>query len=279
MRALVVDDNAVNREILQRQLAGWNIPADTAESGLAALAMLQSQTACGAPYGLILIDGHMPEIDGFALASHIREERKLSGVRIMMLSSDNLYADAARCHELGIERYLVKPVAPVDLQNAISAIRDRSQAGPSHRATQQDADSVAPCGPGLRILLAEDNLINQKVAVAILKKSGHSVTIACNGRQAIELCERKEFDVVLMDVQMPEMDGLQATAALRTHWRTDLRTLPVIAMTAHAMQEAIDMCREAGMNAYVSKPIDPNKLHAALQELRPATVIDTLVHV
>ncbi len=271
LRVLVVDDNAVNRTILKKQLAAWDIPVDTTESGAAALEMLRRQAACGAPYELILIDGHMPEMDGFALANYIREDHRLTGVSIMMLFSDNLYADAARCHQLGIERYLVKPVASIDLKNAISGVRERSQVDTPRGLAQPYPRSGKPDGPALRILLAEDNLINQKVATAILKKSGYTVTVASNGREALELCERESFNLVLMDVQMPEMDGLQATAALRKHWRADLRGLPVIAMTAHAMQDAVDLCREAGMDAYLSKPIDANKLLGLVKELCPAS--------
>ncbi|HEX4165280.1 MAG TPA: response regulator [Bryobacteraceae bacterium] len=270
LRTLIVDDNAVNRMILERQLSNWNIPVDTADSGCSALDKLRWESERGTPYELILIDGHMPEMDGFALAEYIRNDRLLTGVSIMLLSSDNLYADAARCHQLGIERYLVKPVASDDLKSAIGSVLNFGDGSTPRRTIRASVPNL-PASPesGLRILVAEDNLVNQKVATAILRKRGHSITVASNGRKAVELCEMQDFDIVLMDVQMPEMDGLQATAALRTHFRADLREIPIVAMTAHAMQDAADTCVAAGMNAYLSKPIDAQKLHALIAELLP----------
>ncbi|HEY7209117.1 MAG TPA: response regulator [Bryobacteraceae bacterium] len=268
LKILIVDDNALHRAILSRQLAAWSIPADTAHSGAAALELLRSRADSGSSYDLVLIDGHMPEMDGFDLAAHIRADHSLQTAGIMMLSSDNLYTDAARCRQLGIERYLVKPVAAIDLKNAVASLAGQTTSRISHALAPPTPVLHAGCGFGLRILLAEDNIINQKVATAILRKRGHAVTVASNGREVVELCQNRQFDLVLMDVQMPEMDGLQATAALRSHARPELRRIPIVAMTAHAMQDAIDMCFAAGMNAHLSKPIDTAKLHA---------IIDTII--
>jgi len=205
----------------------------------------------------------MPGMNGFDLAIEIRSDRGFAQTEVvLLLSSENLYAGAARCQRIGVSHYLVKPVSFSDLGALFTST---TPAVPF--TLQPKPSSTEKVAPGIRILLAEDNLINQKVARAMLAKRGHSVTVASDGREAVELCEKHKFDLVLMDVQMPEMDGLQATALLRSHARSDLRSLPIIAMTAHAMQEAIDSCRAAGMDAHLTKPIDATKLHALIEEI------------
>ncbi len=262
-RVLIVDDSALCAGSIQRQLAAWGVSADIAPSGAAALEALRSAVGGASPYTLALIDSRMPVMNGFELAAQIRADRQFSSLElVMMLSCENLYKDAAHCREVGVPRYILKPVTSAELKSTLCS--PAPLAGP---LTHQQQGAAQETTSGIRILLAEDNLINQKVARAVLAKRGHSVTIASNGREAVELCEKQPFDLVLMDVQMPEMDGLQATALLRSHRRADLRSLPIIAMTAHAMQEAIDSCLAAGMDAHVSKPIDAARLHALIDEI------------
>ena len=262
-KTLIVDDNQANAEILSRQLAVWGISADVALSGAVALDLLRHAKVAGSPYELALIDGHMPAMNGFDLAIAVRSDRAFAATEVvLLLSSENLYAAAARCQRIGVSRYLLKPVSSNDLKALFT-----STALAAPFPLQRKTATAAKTASGLRILLAEDNLINQKVARAMLAKRGHSVSVASNGREAVELCETQKFDLVLMDVQMPEMDGLQATAILRSHARSDLRRLPIIAMTAHAMQEAVDSCRAAGMDAHLTKPIDAARLHALIEEI------------
>jgi signal transduction histidine kinase/CheY-like chemotaxis protein len=271
LRTLVVDDNALNLTIIEKLLASWGVPVATAGSGVEALEALRKEQDSGNPFRLVLIDGHMPGMDGFALAEEIRKDWRLTGTRVMMLSSDNLQADVKRCAELGIERYLLKPVAALDLREAIISIAcGPIAAAVRNRGPEPAGPSENDAGP-FRILLAEDNPINQKVALALLEKKGHTVRIASTGREVLELCNRESFDLILMDVQMPEMDGLQATAAIRRSNRPDLAPIKIIAMTAHAMQGDEQMCIAAGMDAYISKPITPERLYAAIRDVISVT--------
>ncbi len=266
IRALAVDDNAISLKILQDLLAGWNIPVDTASSGQGALDLLKQAEEGGAPYSLALIDDGMPEMNGFSLAAQIRNTRGSAETVIMMLSSNDLQADAARCRTLGIAHYLVKPILGSDLRQAVQAVLGRSGESRPDLRLLHAAKPPKP-SQSLRILLAEDNPINQKVAVALLTKQGHSVRVAVNGREAVEFCHQEPFDLVLMDVQMPEMDGYQATIAIRSSPKEEVARLKIVAMTANAMQGDDQLCFAAGMDAYLAKPISANKLHATLVDL------------
>jgi CheY-like chemotaxis protein len=272
LRVLVVDDNSTNRRILNGMLTEWQMRPTTADSGRAALGCMMHAVAAGQPYPLVLIDAHMPEMDGFELAQRIRQTPELAGATIMMLSSADLTGEAARCRELGVTAYLTKPVRGSELVHAIAvALGQAPAATPS-------ASSPPPGGAPLRrlhVLLAEDNAINSRVAVRMLEKEGHTVTVADDGRAAIELWERERFDVVLMDVQMPELDGFAATAEIRRREQAAAPDtschVPIIAMTAHAMRGDEERCRQAGMDDYVSKPIDAKRLSAAIARV---TAID-----
>jgi CheY-like chemotaxis protein len=214
------------------------------------------------PFGLVLLDAHMPDLDGFGVAAAIGERPELSGSTIMMLSSGGEYGDASRCRELGIAAYLTKPVKQSDLFDAISRIVDGTV---SRRV--DDAQPAAPprAARSLSVLLAEDNVVNQRVAVGLLTRRGHVVTVAANGIEALRALERKKFDVVLMDVQMPEMGGLETSAAIRADERQSGGHVPIIAMTAHAMAGDRERCLAAGMDGYLPKPIDPPALFAAIE--------------
>ena len=211
----------------------------------------------------MLTDANMPEMDGFQLAEEIRKNPKLSGAAIMMLTSGGQRGDAARCRELGLAGYLTKPVGQAELLDAVLRV-----AG-SKRSTEKPAlvtrHSLREERRPLRILLAEDNAVNQKLASRLLEKHGHNVVTAANGRQALERLENESFDLVLMDVQMPEIDGFEATAAIRKKEEATGTHLPIMAMTAHAMQGDKERCLAAGMDGYLSKPLNVKELLAVLR--------------
>jgi CheY-like chemotaxis protein len=235
------------------------------DGGWAALAAIEAARRSGRPFQLILLDGQMPEMDGFALASRIQHNPDLMGATLMMLTSADSTGDAQRCRELGISSYLVKPIRQSDLLETIRRVLEPpEEAEPDAPAPRQE---IAPLGEGLQILLAEDNLVNQKLALRLLEKRGHRVTVAGTGKAALLELESGAFDVILMDVQMPEMDGFEATAEIR---RRELATgshQPIIAMTAHALKGDEERCIAAGMDGYVAKPIRPTELYAAIDRV------------
>jgi two-component system sensor histidine kinase/response regulator len=281
---LVVDDNATNRRILEEVLRTWGLAPAAAPGGRTALAELHRATAAGEPFPLVLLDARMPEMDGFALAEEVLRHPELAGAVIMMLSSSDRPGNPERCGRLGLARYLTKPVKPSDLLEAIlEALAARDGGGPGAAAVVGQAPSPPePTGPrpGWRILLAEDNAVNQKLAVRLLEKQGHAVIVAGTGKEALDLLERQAFDVVLMDVQMPEMDGLEATARIRAREQDTGRHVPIVAMTAHAMKGDRERCLDAGMDDYVSKPVQGRELFEALTRVLPSrpaalAVLDT----
>jgi two-component system sensor histidine kinase/response regulator len=259
---LIVDDNATNRRILLEMLASWGLRPTAVSSGADALAALAAARAAADPFQLVLTDSMMPEMDGFMLGERIRQSAGPEEVAILMLSSSGLRGDAARCQELGIAGILTKPVKQSDLLEAIMSVLVDSTVTNPYPAPRSDA--AARSDRVLRLLLAEDNAVNQKLAVCLLEKRGHTVVVATNGREALEALERDCFDAVLMDVQMPEMGGLEATAAIREREAGTGRRVPIIAMTAHAMKGDRERCLEAGMDGYVSKPIQSQELFATI---------------
>ena len=264
MPALVVDDNEVNRRILDEFLRKWSMKPVLVNGADAAIAELERAASRNCSYPLVLLDAMMPEVDGFALAKKIKESPNLANAIIMMLSSADQVADAARCRELGISVYLTKPVRQSELLDAImsalGSVRTESRSG-----TVLPPEPILKGSRSLRILLAEDNPVNQRLAVRILEKWGHSLAVAGNGRKAVEVWEKERFDLVLMDVQMPEMSGLEATAAIREREKESGRRTPIVAMTAHAMEGDREKCLSAGMDHYVTKPIDQKKLFDAVE--------------
>jgi two-component system, sensor histidine kinase and response regulator len=253
---LVVDDNATKRHILEEMLAHWGMAPTSVAGARSALLAMEQARASGRPFPLVLLDGHMPEVDGFTLAQQIKGSAEFCRATIMMLTSDRQLGDAARCREMGIAVHLVKPIAQSELLDAILlALGGRREV--LETATEVTVASVPADQRKLRVLLAEDNAVNQTLAVRLLERLGHVVVVAHNGREAVEELEKwnYEFDVVLMDVQMPEMDGFEATAAIRARDQARGAHTPIVAMTAHAMKGDRERCLEAGMDGYVSKPI------------------------
>jgi CheY-like chemotaxis protein len=265
MRVLVVDDNAVNRQILQTQLTRWRMKAVVVAGGPEAMEQLEIAARDENPFGLVLLDAQMPDLDGFQVAAAIGSRPELSGATIMMLSSGGEYGDSARCRELGIAAYLTKPVRQSDLFDSISRVVDGVVAARVGH-TLSGAAAAERAGKPLAVLLAEDNVVNQRVAVGLLTRRGHQVTVAANGVETLAAWEQQPFDVILMDVQMPEMSGLEASQAIRSRERGSGRHVRIVAMTAHAMTGDRERCLAAGMDAYVSKPIDPASLFAAIEE-------------
>jgi signal transduction histidine kinase/AmiR/NasT family two-component response regulator len=256
---LVVDDNETNRRVLSGLLRLWDACPTCVDSGRAAIDELRRATKAGKPYRLMLLDQMMPGMDGFTLIGELRKHPGLAPSAIMMLTSADCQNDASRCRALGLAAYLVKPVKADELQIAILvALNDAARhQHSSHPAQDQGASAPTSTGGGLplRLLLAEDNPVNQKVAVYLLQKAGHFVTPVANGKQAVEAVAQGSFDAVLMDVQMPELDGFEATQAIRARETGTGRHIPIIAMTAHAMTGDRERCLQSGMDDYVSKPI------------------------
>jgi signal transduction histidine kinase/CheY-like chemotaxis protein len=253
---LIVDDNPTNRKILVEMLSASGMKPLAVESGEAALAALDLAHAAAHPFPLAILDFHMPEMDGFSLAARIRAQTELRYTRLIMLTSAGQRGDAARCQETGIEVYLLKPVKQSALLEAIAHSLGRLAAAEPPPARHSPGESR----PKLRVLLAEDNAVNQKLAVRLLEKHGHSVAVANDGAEAVAAVREGEFDLVLMDVQMPNMDGLEAAAAIRALERGTARHIPIVAMTAHAMKGDLERCLKAGMDNYISKPIQPDQM-------------------
>jgi CheY-like chemotaxis protein len=266
LSVLVVDDNATNRFILAETLSQWHMRPTAVADAAAAMEELERAQRDGEPFTLVLLDANMPEVDGFTLAERIRANPDLVGATVMMLSSACQPIDAHRCHELGLAAYLTKPIKQTDLYRAILA----ALGAPAGETTAPAAPAVAPARRPLRLLLAEDNPVNQKLAVRLLEKKGHTVVVAGDGVEAVRAVADQPFDLVLMDVQMPEMDGFDATAAIRARERGTGRHVPILAMTAYAMKGDRERCLAAGMDGYVSKPIQPRELWQAIEALVPA---------
>jgi len=263
-RVLVVDDNATNRRILEEMLRNWlTVPTIVAGAQQAVEAIEAAQNR-GTQFDLVLTDANMPDVDGFELIERIRLRDDLDAPVIMMLTSSGRMGDIARCTELSVASYLMKPIKQSELFDAIVASLGVSVAVDDdvERPTEVQKHSVS-----LNVLLAEDSLVNQKLAIALLEKWGHQVTVASNGREAVEAFAAGDFDVILMDVQMPEMDGLQATEAIRLHEHNLSEHIPIVAMTAHAMKGDEERCLAAGMDAYISKPIRAPLLFQKLADL------------
>ncbi|MGA2586254.1 MAG: two-component regulator propeller domain-containing protein [Candidatus Aminicenantales bacterium] len=253
---LVVDDNATNRHILRDMLSHWGLKPTLADSTTAALACLNQAYDSGGPFRVIVTDLNMPGMDGFELAAEIKKRPEYGNLMIIMLSSAGFRGDSARCRELGLSAYLTKPVKQSLLLNAIMlalgpAIEKKGGAALITRHT------LIQSRARYSVLLAEDNVINQKLAVRILENRGHRVSVAANGREALDALAKDRFDVVLMDVQMPVMDGFQTTTEIRRRERDTATHLPIVAMTAHAMKGDREKCLLAGMDDYVSKPLKP----------------------
>ncbi|HEY3936180.1 MAG TPA: response regulator [Bryobacteraceae bacterium] len=265
---LIVDDNLTNLRILEGTLRAWSMLPETVGGGLAALARLQEAHEANQPYPLVLVDSDMPGMSGFELAGRIREQPHGAAAMIVILTSAGQRGDAERCRQFGVSAYLLKPIRQSELLECI-----RSVLGQESREHALDGlvtrHSLREARRKLTVLLAEDNLVNQKLAARLLEKRGHRVVIAGNGREALAALETENFDLVLMDVQMPEMDGYETTLRIREReLGTSLHQL-IIAITAHAMQGDLEKCLASGMDAYVSKPIRADRLFQVMDSLLP----------
>jgi len=278
MSVLVVDDNATNRLLLEEILTLWEMRPTIVDGGEAALLALERAQARRQPFQVVLLDAQMPGMDGFTLAQRIQGKTELTATTVMMISSVGQQGDARRCHELGVATYLTKPVRQAVLLEAILgtlantgtgrlAVAQVPMAPPATVGTAE-----TPEAPGARhVLLAEDNRVNQMLAVKILKKQGFTVVVAQNGREALAALEQESFDIVLMDVQMPEMDGFAAAAEIRRREEGTGRHIPIVALTAHALKGDLEACLAAGMDAYLSKPIHAQQLVEIIQRISSPT--------
>ena len=256
---LIVDDNPTNRRILEMTLLQWGMRPTMVSSGWAALAELRRAQEGGQPPPLVLLDAQMPQLDGFATAAKIKQDPDLPTATIMMLTSGGQRGDADRCRQLGISAYLSKPVRQWELREAVLRVLGlRPQRGESSRLVTRHSLQETP--KRLRVLLAEDNAVNRELTLRILSKRGHSVQVVVNGKLALEALESRAFDVILMDLQMPEMDGFEATAAIRKGEAVTGTRIPIIALTAHAMKDDRERCLGAGMDGYISKPVQAEEL-------------------
>ncbi|QDV68486.1 Signal transduction histidine-protein kinase BarA [Rosistilla carotiformis] len=289
---LVVDDNQTNRVILDEILKGWRMKPVVVDGGPAGLAAMRSASAAGAPFPLALLDCMMPEMDGFEFARIVRSDPDLQACQLLMISSAAGQDDHAKCREVGIARYMTKPVIQSQLAEAILDVivdsdtepdavdqtdsrshLSHSEASVDTGGSADDAQSVED-GPAMKILLVEDGIVNQKVALAMLRKLPHHVVIAEDGQEAVAAFQQESFDLVLMDVQMPVMDGLEATAAIRRIEQSPAR-VPIIAMTASAMKGDRERCLAAGMDDYLSKPIEAQLLYEVIAKFAPANAADS----
>jgi CheY-like chemotaxis protein len=236
-----------------------------ANGGVAALALVEQAAAAGTSFPLVILDAHMPDVDGFAVAERMKASPAFARTAVLMLTSSGRPGDVERCRELGIAAHLLKPVAQGELLEAVvGALHISQERGGLRTATARE---VAPeKRRPLRILLAEDNLVNQRLAVGLLEKRGHAVVIAGDGKQALAALEREPFDLMFMDVQMPEMGGFEATALIREREKKTGRHLPIIATTAYAMKGDRERCLTSGMDGYVSKPILAAELFREIDE-------------
>jgi CheY-like chemotaxis protein len=268
---LVVDDNATNRHILEEWLRGWQMDPGAVGDGVAAMGALWDAASAGRPYPLVLLDARMPDTDGLALATWIRERAALSAIRIILLTSGDRPGDPPRSRELPIDAHLLKPVQPDELLETIYRVMNGARGGAPPAAEPAPArgpdPQAAPALTPLDILVAEDNESSARFLERLLTRPGHRVQVATNGREALTLAQEKGFDLLLLDVHMPELDGFQVVQALRGRERTAGGHLPILALTARSRSEDRERCLAAGMDDFLTKPVRPGELLAAIDRL------------
>jgi CheY-like chemotaxis protein/HPt (histidine-containing phosphotransfer) domain-containing protein len=269
VRVLIVDDNRTNRWILEEILTSWGLRPVSAGSGEAALQAGAAARRQDDPFRVVLLDVNMPGMDGFEVAARTRAEDPKGRTSILLLTSAGRRGDAARCRDLGIEGYITKPVNQSDLLDALMTVLGTSDHAAAPQKSLVTRHSIREERRRLRVLLVEDNAVNRRVASGLLEKRNYEALAATNGREALEILERQAIDIILMDVQMPVMGGLEATTSIRERERGTGRHVPIIAMTAHAMKGDRERCLRAGMDDYVSKPVRPSELYAALERAVP----------
>jgi CheY-like chemotaxis protein/HPt (histidine-containing phosphotransfer) domain-containing protein len=268
LRVLIVDDNTTNRRIFEELLQRWQMKPTAVDSGWLAFKALEGAQAMGEPFRLVLLDCQMPEMDGFAVARTIRENQSLTQPILIMVSSATRRGDSARAREVGIACHLSKPLKQSELRDAISRSLGAPVVPEPPTVVEPEPASHRP----LRVLLAEDNAVNQKLALRILERRGHTVSVANDGREVLKRLDSQSFDLILMDVQMPNMSGFEVTTAIRQIEKMGGGHVPVIALTAHAMAGDRERCLAAGMDDYVVKPINPARLFAAIERVVPGTI-------
>ncbi|HUT34725.1 MAG TPA: response regulator [Planctomycetota bacterium] len=269
LRTLIVDDNATNRIILREVTGAWGMVPDEAASGAEALEALARAVREGCPFQLVLLDAHMPEMSGFDFAERARRLPHYARVPMVLLTSAGSRGDASLCTRLGISAYLMKPIKQADLYATLAALMDPRFAGRTQNVLVT-RHSLQEARRRLRVLFAEDNPVNQRVGATILAKHGHTVALAANGKEALAALQHQSFDLVLMDVQMPEMDGFEATRTIRERERAAGGHIPIVAMTAHALKGDRERCLAAGMDDYIPKPIRPAQLIEIVERLAGA---------
>ena len=265
LRVLIVDDNTTNRRILTEMLTNWAMQPLAVASVADAIDELERMSRAGTPYAMILTDSNMPVQDGFTLAQKVQANRALCGSMIMMLTSADRPEDLSRCQEYGISAYLIKPIKQSELLDAI--VLAVGTGSPLAASATTAVSSAKQTGRPKSILLAEDSLINQKLAIGLLERWGHRVTVANDGEEAVRLSAEQKFDLILMDVQMPSLDGLDATRVIRAREREIGGHIPIVAMTAHAMKGDRERCLEVGMDSYLMKPIRAEQLFRQIEEI------------
>jgi PAS domain S-box-containing protein len=286
LRVLVVDDNATNRHLLEEWLRDWQMEPAAVGNAMAALNALWAAVGQGQPYALVLLDARMPGTDGLTLAAMIREWAELSGARLILLTSGGHPADHARLRELRIDAHLLKPVLQDELLQAIFRVMSRAREGAppaAQRGPGREAPPApAPAAAALHVLVAEDNELSAQVLEQLLLRQGHRVRLTHNGREALALAQGGEYDLLLLDIHMPELDGFQVVGAIRERERGTGARLPVIALTARSRKEDREHCLAAGVDDFLTKPVRPADLRSAVDRLlggrppRPAPRLDLL---
>jgi len=271
-KILVVDDNATNLRILKEMFNSWEVEPQLADSGATALELAQAAAESGTPFTLGVLDSQMPGMDGFTLVEGLREREDIPPVTLMILTSAGSIGEPSRCRELGISAYLPKPIKESDLLNALLIIINPT--GQQQKAAQLvTTHSLREIRRGYAILLAEDNVINQKLAVRLLEKRGHKVTVAGDGDEVVEKWAQGGFDLILMDVQMPGLSGYEATRLIRNREQEGTEHIPIIAMTAHAMKGDREKCIAAGMDEYLSKPLKADVMFEIIDQVMADIVL------
>jgi PAS domain S-box-containing protein len=268
LSVLIVDDNETNRRILEEVLTNWHMCPIAADGSAAALAALDKSIATNHPFKIVLLDAHMPTMDGFGLAEHIQKDHHLAGIKLVMLTSAGQPEDVSRCQILGISAYLTKPVKQSELFDVIVSVLGPQEQQVSTWSRPHRESRLTH--RRLKVLLAEDNAVNQLLASRILESLGHHATVVSNGSEALSAVQTSSFDLIVMDVQMPEMDGFEATAAIREQEKSTGKQIPIIAMTAHAMKGDRERCLAAGMDDYVSKPIRVGDVKEVIERVMAA---------
>jgi two-component system sensor histidine kinase/response regulator len=263
---LVVDDNATNRRVLEAVLRNWGTRPQSCQSGPAALSWLQQASQAGNPFRLAIVDGRMPEMDGFALVERIKDNPGLASIFTIMLTSAAQRDDAARCRQIGVSAYLTKPAGESELLDAVLRLLAPGEC-PAQKPELITAHSLGETHRHLHILAVDDNLINRSLALRLVEKLSYTGSVATTGREALSALAKERFDLVLMDIQMPEMDGIEATRLIRQSERNTGEHLPIIAMTAHAMPGDRERCVCCGMDGYLPKPISVRDLDAAIEDV------------